>query len=417
MKNIFISPNYLLYTQRFTGRLLLKKPSTNISSYLGLAVLWGIFFVGFSVRMAVIITMPLIRDDLQISYAQAGMLLSLLSVSYGLIQFPSGVLSDTFDNKKLLLIVSLLLVPAMVGVSFSQGLLSLGASLFLMGLFIGASTPISFSILSKMFPKRTGTLLGIFNTAPSVAQFVGTYISGVLASEYDWHWVYYLWIVLNISLVILIWFFIKPTKTFKESSSLNMKTVKSLLSDKTLLYFLLPFVAHSVLAFSSLTMNPLYMVEVYRLDLTQTATIYGVTRFFGLFGSFIGGFLSDRYSKTKLLLASLTASALCMYALVALPYGPWTIGILSLQAISINLFFPTIYSLIVRLTPLSTRGKAQGFYNSVAFTIGGVSPYIMGVIIDASSFQQAFMFPLLIAVIGILWLSILLLKSYPQKTV
>jgi MFS family permease len=92
-------------------------------------------------------------------------------------------------------------------------------------------------------------------------------------------------------------------------------------------------------------------------------------------------------------------------------------GILSLQAISINLFFPTIYSLIVRLTPLSTRGKAQGFYNSVAFTIGGVSPFIMGVIIDASSFQQAFMFPLLIAVIGILWLSILLLKSYPQKTV
>jgi len=367
--------------------------------------------------MAVIITMPLIRDDLQISYAQAGMLLSLLSVSYGLIQFPSGILSDTFDNKKLLLIVSLFLIPAMVGVSFSEGLLSLGASLFLTGLFIGSSTPISFSILSKMFPKRTGTLLGIYNTAPSVAQFVGTYISGILASEYNWHWVYYLWILLNLSLALLVWFLIKPTETLTESSPINMKTVKSLLSDKTLLCFLLPFVAHSVCAFSSLTMNPLYMVEVYRLDLIQTATIYGVTRFFGLFGSFIGGFLSDRYSKTKLLLVSLAVSAMCMYAFIALPYGPWTIGILSLQAISINLFFPTIYSLIVELTPLSTRGKAQGLYNSVAFTIGGVSPYIMGVIIDVSSFQQAFMFPLLIAIIGILWLSILLLKSYPQKTV
>jgi MFS family permease len=326
-------------------------------------------------------------------------------------------MSDTFDNKKLLLIVTLALVPAMVGVSFSEGLLSLGASLFLTGLFIGSSTPISFSILSKMFPKRTGTLLGIYNTAPSVAQFVGTYISGILASEYNWHWVYYLWILLNLSLALFVWFLIKPTETLTESSQINMKTVKSLLSNKTLLCFLLPFVAHSVCAFSSLTMNPLYMVEVYRLDITQTATIYGVTRFFGLFGSFIGGFLSDRYSKTKLLLASLTASAICMYAFIALPYGPWTIGILSLQAIAINLFFPTIYSLIVEMTPLATRGKAQGLYNSVAFTIGGVSPYIMGVIIDVSSFQQAFIFPLLIAVIGILWLSILILKSYPQKTV
>jgi len=334
-----------------------------------------------------------------------------------LIQFPSGILSDTFDNKKLLLMISLLLIPAMVGVSFSQGLLSLGASLFLTGLFIGASTPISFSILSKMFPKRTGMFLGIFNTAPSVAQFVGTYVSGVLASEYNWHLVYYLWILLNLSLAILIWFFIKPTKTQTESSPINLKTVKNLLSNKALLYFLLPFVAHSVCAFSSLAMNPLYMVEVYRLDLTQTATIYGVTRFFGLFGSFIGGFLSDRYSKTKLLLVSLTASAVCMYVFVALPFGPWTFGILSLQAIAINLFFPTIYSMIVRLTPLSTRGKAQGLYNSVAFTIGGVAPYIMGVIIDVSSFQQAFMFPLLVAVIGILWLSVLVLKSYPQKTV
>jgi len=394
----------------------LKKLSTNTSSYLSFAILWGIFFVGFSVRMAVIITMPLIRDDLQISYAQAGMLLSLLSVSYGLIQFPSGILSDTFNNKRLLFIVTLSLVPVMVGVSFSQGLLSLGTSLFLTGLFIGSSTPISFSILSKTFPKRTGTLLGVYNTAPSIAQFVGTYISGVLASEYNWHWVYYLWILLALSLATLVWFFIKPTETLIESSPINVKTVKALLSDKTLLYFLLPFVAHSVCAFSTLTMNPLYMVEVYRLDVTQTATIYGATRFLGLFGSFIGGFLSDRFSKTKLLLTSLVTTAICIYAFTTLPYGLWTIGILSLQAMSINLFFPTIYSLIVRLTPLSTRGKAQGLYNSVAFTIGGVAPYIMGVITDASSFQQAFTFPLLIAVIGILWLIILVKKGYPHQT-
>jgi MFS family permease len=392
------------------------KSSPPTASYLSLAVLWGIFFVGFSVRMAVIITMPLIREDLHISYAEAGMLLSLLSISYGLIQFPSGILSDTYNNKRLLLVVTLSLVPAMVAVSVSQELLSLAVSLFCTGLFVGFSTPTSFSLLSKTFPTRTGTLLGIYNTAPSIAQFLGTYISGVLATAYDWHWVYYVWILLEVGLVALVWSCIPSTDAPSTASApINVASVKEVFSDRTLLCFLLPFVAHSVCAFSALTMNPLFMVEVYRLDVTQTATVYGVTRFFGLFGSFIGGVLSDRFAKIKLLLASLVITALCMYAFATLPYGFWTIGLLTVQAVSINLFFPTIYALLVGLTSSSTRGKAQGLYNSVAFTVGGVAPYIMGVITDVSSFQQAFMFPLLIAVIGILWLSILLLKgSSPQ---
>ncbi len=391
------------------------KPSPR-SAYWSLAILWGIFFVGFSVRMAAIITMPLIREDLHISYAQAGLLLSLLSISYGLIQFPSGILSDTYDNKRLLLAVTLFLVPAMLGISFSPGLLALGVSLFFTGLFVGFSTPTSFSLLSQTFPTRTGTLLGIYNTAPSVAQFVGTYVSGVLATAYDWHWVYYVWILLSLGLGALVWRCIPSTKgSSSPSSPINVAAVKEVLSDRMLLCFLLPFVMHSVCAFSTLTMNPLYMVEVYQLDVTQTATIYGATRFFGLFGSFLGGVLSDRFSKVKLLLASLLTTALSIYAFTVLPFGVWTLGILTLQAISINVFFPTIYALLVGLTSPSTRGKAQGLYNSVAFTIGGVAPYIIGVITDASSFQQAFLFPILMGVLGILWLAVLLLKDYPLQ--
>jgi len=87
--------------------------------------------------MAVIITMPLIREELQITHAQAGMLLSIITASYGLIQFPSGILSDTFNNKKLLIMVTFSLVLALMGVSFSQDLLPFALSLLLTGLFVG----------------------------------------------------------------------------------------------------------------------------------------------------------------------------------------------------------------------------------------------------------------------------------------
>jgi len=216
---------------------------------------------------------------------------------------------------------------------------------------------------------------------------------------------------------MLIWKFINTTKTAQDGPLLDYKTLEDFFSNKDLLYFLVPFVAHSVCAFSVLNMNPLYMVEVYGLDVTLTATIFGGTRLLGFIGSLLGGFLSDRFSKTKLLLTSLLTTAVSIYVFITLPFSLWTVFILGLQAISINFFFPIIYSLIIRLTSPSTIGKAQGLYNSIAFTIGGLAPYIMGVITDISSFKLAFMFPLLTGLTGIIWILILITRGQPKQTV
>ncbi len=388
---------------------------SNRSLNLNLGILWGVFFVGFSVRMAIIITMPLIREDLQISLSQAGLLLSITSMAYGLIQFPAGILTDRYNKKTLLIFVTLALAVALISISASTDLLFLALALLLMGLTVGFSSPVSFSILSKKVKQRTGTVFGIYNTAPSFAQFFGTNISSILAVQYNWHWVFYLWIILDIVLCILIWRFIDGNEERSLSASLDKTTFSYLLSNKALMGFLVTFIAHSVCAFSALSMNPLYMVEIHKLDVTTTATIYGTTRLLGFLGSFLGGYLSDRISKVKLLLTSLTVTAISIYLFAVLPFNPLLIVIMGIQAISINVFFPIIYAVIFQLTPPTIRGKAQGFYNSVAFTIGGLAPFIMGIITDESSFTLAFMFPPVVAGLGIVWTLLLLKKGYSEQ--
>lgn len=388
---------------------------SHTSLYLNLGILWGIFFVGFSVRMAVIITMPLIREDLQISLSQAGLLLSITSVAYGLIQFPAGILTDKYNARILLLFVTLALAVALSGISVSSDLLFLALSLLLMGFTVGFSSPVSFSILSKKFTQRTGTIFGIYNTAPSFAQFFGTYISSILAVEYNWHWVFYLWIILDILLGVFIWRFVAQKEERPAAAPVDKFAFRTLLSNKALMGFLVTFIAHSVCAFSALSMNPLYLVEVHQLSVTVTATIFGSTRLLGFLGSFLGGYLSDRVSKVKLLLLSLTVTAISIYLFAVLPFSPLLIAIMGIQAISINVFFPIIYAVIFNLTSPTIRGKAQGLYNSVAFTIGGLAPYIMGVITDEASFTLAFMFPPLIAGVGILWTLILMKKGYSER--
>lgn len=388
---------------------------SHTSLYLNLGILWGIFFVGFSVRMAVIITMPLIREDLQISLSQAGFLLSITSMAYGLIQFPAGILTDKYNPRILLLFVTLALAIALSGISVSSDLLFLALSLLLMGLTVGFSSPVSFAILSKKFTQRTGAIFGIYNTAPSFAQFFGTYVSSILAVEYNWQWVFYLWIILDILLGVFIWRFVAQKEEQPTAAFIDKFVFRTLLSNTALMGFLVTFIAHSVCAFSALSMNPLYLVEVHQLSVPVTATIFGSTRLLGFLGSFLGGYLSDRVSKVKLLLLSLTVTAISIYLFAVLPFSPLLIAIMGVQAISINVFFPIIYAVIFNLTSPTIRGKAQGLYNSVAFTIGGLAPYIMGVITDESSFTLAFMFPPIIAGIGILWTLILMKKGYSER--
>jgi predicted MFS family arabinose efflux permease len=385
--------------------------------YLTLGILWGVFFVGFSVRMAVIITMPLIREDLHISFSQVGLLLSITSMAYGLIQFPAGILTDKFNERTLLLFVTLALAAALSGISASTDLLFLALSLLLMGLTVGFSSPVSFSILSKKVKRQIGTIFGIYNTAPSFAQFVGTNISIIIAVQYNWHGVYYLWIVLDLVLSLLIWKFVAGRNERSRPAIIHKSTFSTLVSDKALMGFLVTFIAHSVCAFSALSMNPLYMVEIHKLDVTITATIYGATRLVGFSGSFLGGYLSDQISKVKLLLISLTTTAVSIYLFAILPFSPLLILIMGIQAVSINIFFPIIYAVIFQLTSPTIRGKAQGLYNSVAFTIGGMAPFIMGIITDASSFTLAFMFPPLVAGVGIFWLLFLMKKGYSERLV
>jgi predicted MFS family arabinose efflux permease len=387
------------------------------SLYLTLGILWVVFFVGFSVRMAVIITIPLIREDLQISFSQAGLLLSITSMAYGLIQFPAGILTDRFNERTLLMFVTLSLAVALIGISASTDLLFLALSLLLMGLTVGFSSPVSFSILSKKVKRRIGTIFGIYNTAPSFAQFFGTNISSIIAVQYNWHDVFYLWVILDLVLSILIWRFIGKHEERLPPTAINRISFSALLSDKVLMGFLVTFIAHSVCAFSALSMNPLYLVEIHELDVTITATIYGATRLVGFLGSFLGGYLSDRISKVKLLLVSLTITATSIYLFAVLPFSPFLVVIMGIQAVSINVFFPIIYAVIFQLTSPTIRGKAQGLYNSVAFTIGGLAPFIMGVITDVSSFPLAFMFPPVVAGVGIFWILFLMKKGYSERLV
>ena len=65
--------------------------------------------------------LPLIRDDFNFSYAQAGAVVSAFSISYGIGQLPAGWVADRISPKYLLLL-------GISGVAVAGALLGLNAS-------------------------------------------------------------------------------------------------------------------------------------------------------------------------------------------------------------------------------------------------------------------------------------------------
>src|SRR5690242_13716911 len=57
--------------------------------------------VHFLTLSAVALLLPLIRDDLAISFSQAGALSAAATLSYALTQIPAGYLSDRYGPKRL----------------------------------------------------------------------------------------------------------------------------------------------------------------------------------------------------------------------------------------------------------------------------------------------------------------------------
>ena len=115
--------------------------------------------------------LPLIREDLQMSFAQAGMLSAAATLSYGMGQIPAGYLSDRFGPKRLFFI-------GLVGwsvLSLNLGLIQSFGAAVINQLVAGAFRALLFapglSLLSSWFPpERRATAMSLY----MVGGFSGT---------------------------------------------------------------------------------------------------------------------------------------------------------------------------------------------------------------------------------------------------
>jgi MFS family permease len=166
-------------------------------------------------------------------------------------------------------------------------------------------------------------------------------------------------------------------KTYNEFPPLFWIVVGTLFIDAIGSTLLFPFFA-------------LYITQKFGVGMTQAGILLGMSSLFGLIGSVIGGALTDRFGRRRLILFGLVFSALS-----SLSFGlAWDVKILYFLVIIVGLLSrvanPAYDAMLADILPEAKRQEAFGI-TRVAFNYAWIVGTALGGLIAARSFLALFL--------------------------
>ncbi len=131
--------------------------------------------------------LPLIRDEFVLSYTQAGLVISVFSLAYGIGQLPAGWLADRIGPRILITTGICGVAAAGLLVGLSQTYIMMMAFFGVMGIMGGGYHPASPPLISaSVEPKNRGRALGLHMIGGSASFFLAPLIAAAIATTWGW---------------------------------------------------------------------------------------------------------------------------------------------------------------------------------------------------------------------------------------
>jgi MFS family permease len=352
------------------------------------------WFLSMGVRIIYPVLLPNIRKAYDLDLTTAGLVLTVLFLSYGIGQFPGGIIADRFGERKIMtastLISSLTLVLFVTATSVT--VLFVSTALFGFGLALYAVS--RYTILAEVYPNQVGAANGTASAGSDAGQSLLPPIASVIAAATIWQAGLGFTIPLLLLAGVGIWWIVPPAST--EASN----TVDTL-SLETLQYMTSEIRQKSVIRGTAILLlgvslwqaftgfYPTYLIEIKGLSAPVASGLFGLFFLLGVIVQPLSGRAYDQIGIRRSLTIAMSISG---GALLALPFvgGFWPLLVLTVLT-STMLGFATITQsyLIISLSE-DIQGFGFGLLRTISFTIGSTSPVLFGAAADQGLFNEGF---------------------------
>ena len=342
---------------------------------------------------AMYLLLPLIATDLRLSYAQVGLLKTLLSGGQSLFQLPGGMVAERLGERRMLALGLAVLSVAFLLLSSAGVFVSVATLCLLIGVGASLQHPLSSSLVSRAYEEQgRRTAMGTYNFAGDVGKVAFPALLSGLILAVGWHASVKLLGAVGLAAAFLVWVGGKARqKAQRPTPGETVQTPKrrgwgivdrkrfaglvavGLLdeSGRTVLLTFVPF----LLAQKGATPG--------QLGLLFTLVFAG-----GACGKFLCGPLAERFGPIPMVMVTEFLTGLAILALIPLPLTA-TLALLPLLGVVLNGTSSVLYATVADLVSPEARARGYGLFYMLYQGAGMVAPVLYVWFSDAAGLSWA----------------------------
>jgi len=406
-------------------------------------VVLGLIFVIWAIACAdranLGIALPFMKKEYGISNTEAGMIISLFSFAYGIVQIPAGLLYKKLSNK----VTGALFPVFMILTSVFTGLMGTTSSVFLLKFFrvgLGISEgPLGIgctNIINRWFPaKEKGTATGLWLTASKLGPLIVPSVCVVVIEIWGWREIFFVFAIPGILLSIL-WIF-TVTNTPEESKFCSkaecdyirseaglavdqpasaaarkqynlgwldtlirtrrvpqLTTLRHVFTSWNILGAAIGYGCMIGITNIFMSWIPTYLVEVKGFTSIKMGFLASAPFLGAVMGNLVGGLVSDRVlgkRRKPLMMLSAFGTIFMMLALINAPDNAAYLGFtLFMAGLTVSAGFGGYAVYPMGLASKSSYPVSFGIINSVGQVGGACAPLFAGMLLDAYSWSAVF---------------------------
>jgi MFS family permease len=326
---------------------------------------------------------PILGGDLG-DIATVGMLASLVALFYGWMSLPVGFIADRV-SKKMLIIGSMILCGGssmIIGLSPNIWVAAIG----LITLGIGASLyhPCGYAHMSLVSDERRGRYMGLQGLGGDMGMAISYLTSSILGIRFGWRMTFIIWGIIGLIMAAIDYAVVEeiacelpegghagPIETLRRMfGTADRGTLIKTFGIVILSGMLWTGVASFIMAF---------IQQEKSIDFVIAGGLSTLKYTVGAFAMIVGGEVSDRVGRKKLLLFGYLGFAISLLAMV---FSPSSLTMLTLLVVILGFtFFVTQSPMNALLGDVSTRdtvGVTYGVNFTLKYGVGFFTPAIAG---------------------------------------
>lgn len=365
-------------------------------------------------RGAVGIAAPKLKDELMLSAAAFGVVVSAFSWIYAPAQFAVGWLSDRFCVYRMIALGLAIWALATLLTGFANGFAMLVALRVLLGVGEGVAFPSASKIIARhVTDRRRGIANGAVAVSLAWGPALGIFAGGLILSYYGWRPIFFTFGSITL-LWLMPWLFVsKPQWRRYEHGSGKDVPVSTVMRNRTVWLMGIGHFMNTYGFYFLLAWLPLFLVKERGIPILQMTGMITTAYIVQGFGAIFWGWASDRWVKAGWDEGRVRIGLMCLYHLVSassiLGIGFATSQSMILAWLVFGAIFggiggAQVYAIAQIYAGPRAAGTWVGVMNGVGNTSGILGPIITGLLIQqTASYTSAFIVSAAIVALGALW--------------